>query len=157
MLCDDCKKNPAIKTYKEQFQDKTIELHLCQECADKRGLVVKKDLTPAELLQNLLKHEAVDDATVICPRCLLSFAEFKRLGRFGCGECARAFHDRLAPILARIHGAKQHIGRTPRKLKKGVVTEIFKLREELKEALQKEEYEKAAQIRDQLKKYDQSS
>lgn len=77
MLCDDCKKNPAIKTYKEQFQDKTIELHLCQECADKRGLVVKKDLTPAELLQNLLKHEAVDDATVICPRCLLSLPSLR--------------------------------------------------------------------------------
>ena len=157
MLCDDCKKNPATKVYKEQFQDKTIELHLCQECAEKRGLIVKKDLSPAELLQNILRSEVVDDATLICPRCLFSFAEFKRLGRFGCSACVNAFHSRLAPILARIHGAKQHIGRSPRKAKRGVVSEIFRLREALKEALQKEEYEKAAEIRDRLKKYDKPS
>ncbi len=156
MLCDDCKKNPATNIYKETFQDKTIEMHLCDACAEKRGLIIKKDLTPIELLKNILKADTVDDATLICPRCLLSFAEFKRLGRFGCAECARTFRPRLEPIISRIHGAKQHIGHIPKAEKKGVVSEIFKLRAALKEALQKEEYEKAAEIRDNLKKYGES-
>ncbi len=156
MICDDCKKNKATRIYKETFQDKTIEIHLCDECAEKRGIIIKKDMSPAEILKSMLKMDEVDDATLICPGCLLSFAEFKRLGRFGCAECVRAFRARLSPILLRIHGSKQHIGRMPKREKHGVITEIFRLRAALKEALMKEEYEKAAEIRDCLKKYGES-
>jgi len=155
MLCDDCKKNHASRVYRETHQDRTIELHLCDECAEKRGIVIKKVLSPAELLKSILKSDAVDDATLICPQCLFSFAEFKRLGRFGCAECARTFRPRLIPIISKIHGAKQHIGKVPKRQKMGVVSEVFRLRVALKEALQKEEYERAAEIRDSLKKYDE--
>jgi protein arginine kinase activator len=153
MICDDCKKNPATRVYRETHQNKTIELHLCDDCAEKRGIVIKKDLSPAELLKNMLRSDLVEDATLVCPNCLLSFAEFKRLGRFGCAQCAQAFRARLGPIVSKIHGARQHIGKVPRKEKRGVVGEIFRLRAALKEALEKEEYEKAAEIRDNLKKY----
>ncbi len=153
MLCDDCKKNKATKVYKEASQDKMIEMHLCDECAEKRGIIVKKNQLPIEILKNMLKSDAFDDATLICPKCLLSFAEFRRFQRFGCAECVRAFRSRIVPIIMSIHGVQQHIGRIPKKEKRGIVGEIIRLKTELKEALQHENYERAAELRDLLKKY----
>jgi protein arginine kinase activator len=150
MLCDDCKKRPATIFFKEVLPDKVIELHLCETCAKKRGLVMAKKMSPIEILQKLLKERSAKDEKVICPVCYLSLAEFKRLGRFGCCHCIKAFKPHIANLIKQIHQSEKHIGR---RLKQGEKKgfEIFKLREQLKNALKKEAYEEAAEIRDKLK------
>jgi protein arginine kinase activator len=84
----------------------------------------------------------------------MSFAEFKRQARLGCAECYVSFHDELLPLIRRIHGAVQHVGRTAsggRKLAQ-VKMNVQKLREALTSAIKDEDYEKAAALRDQLRK-----
>lgn len=152
MLCDDCKKRPATIIFKEILPKKTVELHLCEECAQKRGLATSKKMSPIELLQKLLKEKTAQDAQVICPGCYLSLAEFKRTGRFGCSQCVNAFGAYIKTLIQKVQQSEKHIGRTTKPgEKKGM--EIFKLREQLKKALESEAYEEAAQIRDKLKDF----
>jgi len=150
MLCDDCKKRPATIFFKEILPKKTVELHLCDECAQKRGLATSKKMSPIELLQKLLKEKTVQDKQIICPVCYLSLAEFKRKGRFGCSNCINAFGTYMKNLIKKVQQNDRHIGRSVRPgEKKGM--EMFKLREQLKKALENEAYEEAAKIRDKLK------
>ncbi|UCD06213.1 MAG: UvrB/UvrC motif-containing protein [candidate division WOR-3 bacterium] len=152
MLCDDCRNKPASIFFKEVLPDKTVELHLCDECASKRGLLVTKKLSPQEILQKLLRQKSAQDEKIICPNCYMSLAEFKRVGRFGCNQCITTFDDHIKHLIKQIHQSDRHIGRKSSSgTKKGF--EIYKLREDLKNALDSEAYEDAAKIRDKLKDY----
>jgi protein arginine kinase activator len=150
MLCDECKKNPATIFFKEVLPGKTVELHLCEVCAQKRGLLMSKKMSPIEILQRLLKEKSAHDEQIICPGCYMSLTEFKRSGRFGCSKCVNAFESYIKKLIKQIQQSDKHIGRrlTPGE-KKGI--EVFKLRQELKKALENEAYEEAAKIRDRLK------
>uniref|UniRef100_A0A7C4XTU4 UVR domain-containing protein n=1 Tax=candidate division WOR-3 bacterium TaxID=2052148 RepID=A0A7C4XTU4_UNCW3 len=150
MLCDDCKKNPATIYFKDASYGKIKELRLCEECARKRGILLDKKLSPLEILQKLLKEQSLQDEKVLCPVCFLSLAEFKRYGRFGCCNCITVFEPYIKSLIKEVQESDRHIGK---KVKPGArrVVEIFKLREELKRALEKECYEDAARIRDRLK------
>jgi len=95
-----------------------------------------------------------------CPRCGLTYEDFKRVGRLGCGECYSAFKDSLLPLLKRIHGSTQHYGKSPKKFKKVVKTtvvtkgkkdELGDLKDKLQKAINMEEFEEAAKIRDKIK------
>lgn len=152
MLCDDCKNKPAAIFFKEVLPDKTVELHLCEDCASKRGLLVTKKLSPLEILHKLLRQKSAQDEKIICPGCYMSLAEFKRVGRFGCSQCVATFDEHIKHLVKQIHQSDRHVGRRSASgTKKGL--EIYRLREELKKALESESYEDAAEIRDKLKGY----
>lgn len=152
MLCDDCRDKPAAIFFKEVLPDKTVELHLCEGCASKRGLLVTKKLSPVEILHRLLKQRSAQDEKVICPGCYMSLVEFKRVGRFGCSQCVATFDEHIKHFIKQIHQSDRHVGRKSASgSKKGL--EIYKLREKLKKALESEAYEEAAEIRDKLKDY----
>ncbi len=152
MLCDDCKKRPATIFFKDVLPGEVIELHLCGECAHKRGLIMTKKMSPIEILQRLLREKSVKDEKVICSVCYLSLAEFKRRGRFGCSNCISIFEPYIKNLIKQIHQSDKHVGRQAKcGPKKGF--EVFKLREQLKKALEKEAYEEAAEIRDKLKTF----
>jgi protein arginine kinase activator len=152
MLCDDCKKRAATIFFKEVLPGKVVELHLCDECASKRGLVMHKKMSPIELLQKLLKERSTQDEKVICPVCCLSLAEFKRRGRFGCSSCVSTFRQYINNLIKKLHQSDRHIGRKPGRGQKRAF-EVLRLREELKQALAREAYEEAAEIRDKLRNY----
>lgn len=153
MLCDNCKKNEAKITIKEIGPDhKVVILNLCEECAEKKGVLIKQQISPIEKLHELLgKTEKID---LICPNCGLTFTEFKKKGRLGCSQCYQVFHDEIVKIISKIHGANSHTGKNPKKGDKpqNQRIQMMKLREDLKRALEKEEYERAAEIRDRIKK-----
>jgi protein arginine kinase activator len=152
MLCDDCKSKPASIFYKEVLQDKVVELHLCEACAHKRGLMMDQKMSTTEILQKLLQKKSARDEKVICPVCFLSLAEFKRSGRFGCSQCITIFQPHINTLIKQIQQSDRHIGRRAGfGVKRGF--EVFRLREDLKKALAQEAYEEAAKIRDKLKGY----
>ncbi len=152
MVCDDCKKNPATIFFKEVLPEKVVELHLCGSCAHKRGLLMAKKMSPIEVLQRLLKEKGAKDEQIICGKCYLSLAEFKRIGRFGCDRCLETFKPYIKNLIKQIHQSEKHVGRhAVHSEQKGY--EVYQLREQLKKALEKEAYEEAAAIRDKLKKF----
>jgi protein arginine kinase activator len=92
-------------------------------------------------------------ASVKCVTCGLTYADFKRMGRLGCGGCYTSFKKYLGPLLKRIHGLSQHVGKSPLKIPTAVKkkTDLQDLRLKLAKAIEMEEFEEAARIRDQIK------
>ena len=135
---------------------KVTDIAVCAECARRRGFteVEKLKAGVAEIIAELKTRVEDGDTKLVCRNCGMSYAEFKRQGRLGCAECYVSFHDELVPLVRRIHGAAQHVGRTASGGRKQaqVKMNVQKLREALTSAIKEEDYEKAAALRDQLRK-----
>lgn len=158
MLCDICGKNQATVHLTEIVDDQMNELHLCEDCARQKSAQMEQQFGLSDLLAGLTdfgktgkkESEVID---VKCPNCGLTYADFRKIGRLGCSECYVAFKKYLAPLLKRIHGSSQHIGKEPVKTGKAAKKkpDIQELRQSLQKAIGDEEFEEAARIRDQIK------
>jgi protein arginine kinase activator len=133
------------------------ELHVCEQCANE-----KEDVVPfsfSNILAGLMDFTSGPGLApsaqkqIKCPSCGLNYEEFKKTGRFGCSQCYSSFGDRLEPLIKRIHGNTQHTGKVPKRTG-GIIRvrrDIEKLKYELKRAVENEQFEKAAELRDKIK------
>ena len=160
MLCEKCKKNQAIVHYTEIINGKKREVNLCNECASQeKEMNFNFDLpfSIKDIFSSLSYANKSDDfinaKQVTCPKCNSSYKRFRDIGRLGCNECYLTFKDQLIPMIQKIHGSTEHIGKVPKKAgaKLRIKNKIKNLRTELNKAIQTEEFEKAAQIRDKIK------
>lgn len=166
MLCQDCNNRESHVNLTQIINNEKTTLSLCKECAAARGFHSPLDNMPfplANILSGLaanlpMQKQIAQEETICCSGCGLTFDEFTRQGRFGCGECYKTFRNRLEMIMRKIHGASMHRGKTPvYEITEEGSTETFSIKEEerLKEELQKaissEDFERAAEIRDKLK------
>jgi protein arginine kinase activator len=156
-LCDLCGKGDGSMKVSQLDKDgKVTELWVCADCARQRGFteVEKLKATVAEIITDLKTRIDEGDSMLVCSNCGLSYAEFKRQGRLGCAECYVSFHEQLLPLIRRIHDAVQHVGRTASGGRKQAQMKlnVQKLRDALSGAIQDEDYEKAAALRDQLRR-----
>ena len=161
MLCDICGKNPATVHLTEIIDDQMKELHLCEECAHDKSEAMEQQFGLSDLLAGLSEFgkSSKDEALINlkCPSCQLSYADFKKLGRLGCSECYNTFRKYLTPLLRKIHGSSQHIGKSPLNIKPARSSSPKKrdpladARLKLAQAIEKEEFEEAAKLRDQIK------
>src|SRR5690625_2048545 len=138
---------------KQVINDESRELHLCVECAAAEAS--EKGMSwsgPSfhQLLGGLLGSEGTPggvarDGGARCPNCGLSFADFRRLGHFGCSQCYETFAEPLDPVLRRIQGGTTHTGKIPAKAAGALKTRRRRERLEiqLKELIEREEYEQA--------------
>ena len=87
----------------------------------------------------------------------MTYEDFRKVGRLGCAECYVTFRRNLASLLKRIHGSPHHLGKTPAGLVKPqkAKTELAELKRQLGKAIELEEFEKAAQVRDQIREIEQ--
>lgn len=160
MLCEDCKKKEASIHFKEIVNGELTELHLCGECAEKKGFSLSELKSPLSLI-NLLSGLAEvaegipppKETLQRCETCGITWREFKRKGRLGCSECYWVFSPQLSQVLRKIHGGIQHVGKTPEEVPSGVKREkrIQDLRVQLEHAVKSEEFEKAAKLRDKIR------
>jgi protein arginine kinase activator len=159
MICDICGKKPATVHLTEIIDDQMNELHLCEECAHQKSSQMEQQFGLGDLLGGLAEFEkpALEKEAVAlkCPACGLTYADFKKIGRLGCGGCYVAFKKYLGPLLRRIHGSSLHFGKTPGKTAKVLLkkkeTDLQDLRLKLQQAIAMEAFEEAARIRDQIK------
>jgi len=161
-ICEICQKNPAIMVITEiDEKGNKKDISICEECAKKKGILEGgKAVNLDELLKIMLKAKEKEEKELICKRCLLSFYEFKKYGKFGCADCFKAFEEKLIPFIKKVQstireqeeevfhrGKKVTVGRKRSLL----LSEIKRLRMELNKAIEEEDYERAAKIRDILK------
>jgi len=157
MICDICGKNPATVHLTEIIDEQMSELHLCEECARQKSAQMEQQFGLSDLLAGLAEFDKPtmekETASLKCPNCKLTYAEFKKIGRLGCGECYTAFKKYLGPLLKRIHGSVLHFGKSPVKVTKVLRKRIDlqDLRCKLQRAIEAEAFEEAAKIRDQIK------
>ena len=160
MLCQTCGKNQATVHFTEIHDNKMSEVHMCDRCAEERGYQSAKkgkfdiaDLL-AGMVDGMTSNEEERVGAVQCPRCGLLYSQFKETGRLGCAECYAAFQFQLRPLLRRIHGDTRHRGKAPTRDGQGVSRsrQIHRLHDELQRAVEREEFEHAASIRDEIKR-----
>lgn len=157
MLCDICNKNPATVHLTEIVDDQMTELHLCEECARQKSIQMEQQFGLSDLLAGLAEFEkpALQKEAVLlkCSNCDLTYTDFKKIGRLGCSECYSTFKKYLGPLLKRIHGSSLHLGKSPLKVTKALKKKIdlSSLRYELQKAIEREAFEEAAKIRDQIR------
>ncbi|OIO76449.1 MAG: hypothetical protein AUJ85_00405 [Elusimicrobia bacterium CG1_02_37_114] len=163
MLCNICKKNDATIFFKGIFDNQVVKINLCEECAKKKGIEFKPELSLPEIIATLsdlgLPIVTENKKTVKCKSCGLAYTEFKERGRLGCADCYNTFESYLAPLIERIHGKSKHTGKktAPTTLestgyeKEGLSQQISLLKKQLNEAVKSEEYEKAAELRDKIR------
>lgn len=157
MLCDICGKNPATVHLTEIIDDEMNELHLCEECAHKKSAQMEQQFGLSDLLAGMAEFDKptkeVEAVGIKCANCGLTYLDFKKIGRLGCGECYNTFKKYLAPLLKRIHGSTQHLGKSPLKVAKVLKKrpDLEELRDKLQKAIEMEAFEEAAKLRDQIK------
>ncbi|MDD5729872.1 MAG: UvrB/UvrC motif-containing protein [Candidatus Omnitrophica bacterium] len=158
MLCDICGKNQATVHLTEIVDEQMNELHLCEQCARQKSAQMEQQFGLADLLAGLSEFqkpaEEKEIVSLKCPNCGLTYNEFKKIGRLGCSECYTAFKKYLGPLLKRIHGSNSHSGKSPAKMAKEPrkdTLDIQELRFKLSKAIEAEQYEEAASLRDQIR------
>ncbi len=161
MLCQVCGKSPATVHFTEIHDNRMTEIHVCERCAEEKGLQAaanpqKFDI--ADLLAGMVDTMTSSDeervGRVQCPRCGLLYSAFRETGRLGCAECYTAFQFQLRPLLRRIHGDTRHRGKVPSRDGEGATRsrQIQRLHDDLQRAVEREEFERAAELRDAIKR-----
>jgi len=169
MMCEECGKAPAVVHFEQVQNGRKVVMNLCRECAEKKG-VLNFLFQPAFSINNLLSAllgSQVSGAPVLepsgrerrCPVCGMSYRDFARAGRLGCSRCYETFEDRLDPLLRRIHGSERHVGKAPARSSGAarIRRELEQLKAELAEAVAKEAYERAAEIRDRIRELEKAA
>ncbi len=159
--CDRCQERQAT-VHMTDIADMEIqdETHLCSECAESEGLQYNveldlSDLIPDELnideLEEVQPHEE-EVADLECPNCGMTFEEFRETRRLGCPEDYELFSPGLDPLLEQIHDRLEHSGKVPSGVNEAVEVEheIQKKEHELQTAVNEEEFERAAELRDEI-------
>ena len=155
LLCERCQQAKATVHITDTIPQKR-ERHLCEDCAEKEGVIIKQPHpTSNEILQQFLKHKTglgtIEDMT--CSRCGMTFREFQTKGQLGCPHDYEAFEKVLMPLIERAHeGSTQHIGKVPATAGETIRKQagLMRLRRELQDAVEHEDYEVAARVRDQI-------
>lgn len=169
MLCEECNKNKATVHLTEIVNEQISKLNLCEECAKLKGSEAEQHFGIADLLAALSDVEhapiaaggtapAAISAKQKCARCGMAYEDFKKVGRLGCADCYGAFKQSLVPLLKKIHGSVQHLGKSPSPVAVSHVKASSKIHQELEnakldlqKAVHKEEFEVAAALRDKIK------
>lgn len=161
MLCERCGHRPATVHMTEIINGQKSDTHLCDVCAREihpQGFGFVPQIHLHNFLAGLLNHELGGDhkkAEITgerCRKCGVPEGKIVKQGLLGCGDCYLFFEDRLLPLLRRIHGSTRHTGKVPERTggRARLVKEIGNLKSRLKEAVKREDFEQAAQLRDQI-------
>ena len=158
MLCDICKERAAVIELTQIMENSNATLHLCEKCAAERG-VETTVATPKHPLGEFLQaaYQQVPSAAadaIRCSFCSGTMKDFRATGRLGCSHCYTAFEASLRELLRRVHGQSKHIGRRyepphPDVLEKSYL--LGELRERLRRAVESEQFELAADLRDRIR------
>jgi protein arginine kinase activator len=164
MQCQFCKKREATIHVTNVENNAVRAIHLCAQCAEERGIdELKKSnfaMTDfvAGLFDSALAASEKEAAPETCPNCGTSYSTFQEMGRLGCSGCYEYFERQLMPLLRSIHGNTRHVGKIPQRFGKqvGLRRKTRKLQEELDLAIQLEHFERAAELRDEIRKLGES-
>lgn len=167
MKCEKCNSKDAVINIIKVTKGEKEAVWLCEQCA--KDLI---QLSPSKeevgegyfegvlnsFLQALNSSKTNSDKldSLKCNGCGLKYNELKTTGKLGCEECLKTFEGQLRPIIKRIQGDLEHIGRIPKRSGIEIVKNktIKKLKDELQIAIIEEKYEEAAILRDKIKAFE---
>ena len=171
MLCDNCKERDAVINLTQVEHDSKVTLHLCEQCAQQKGVetggtVLKSPL--GNFLGAVVKGGSSLGGALVpasgdglrCPACGSTLRDFRDTGRLGCDQCYVAFDSHLRDLLRRLHGSSQHVGErydVPGEGRGGggggddPRSRLLDLKAQLRRAVEGENFELAAELRDRIR------
>ncbi len=164
MLCQNCGKSQATAHIHSVINGVVKDRYLCSECAAAEKADDFYENGIFKMLSSFLNEGKLPEAeSTRCECCGATLDMIRRSGRVGCGNCYKTFEKELASALRRIHGRTVHVGKRPGALtaesaqpeQKSGLSQAEKLKAELKEAIAREEYEKAAELRDEIRRLEE--
>lgn len=157
MDCENCGERKAKITLTEIEDNEMRTLNLCSTCASLKGVSASGGSPPmADLLAHLGGSSGdtlFDPAAEPCEYCGTGADDFRKSGRLGCPQCYAQFHRQLRALLRRVHGSSQHMGKVyvstapetdPERVR------LSTLRRRLERAVEIEDFESAADLRDEI-------
>lgn len=163
MICQECETKPATLHFTKIINGEKTEFHICEVCAREKGELIPgtpNGFSIHNLISGLLDFEPSSSAasgakvqSLRCENCGLTYAQFGKLGRFGCSSCHQYFSERLEPLLRRVHGNTVHVGKIPRRSGGQIKykREIEALKRDMQKHIEQEEFELAAKLRDKIR------
>ncbi|TDQ34679.1 UvrB/UvrC motif-containing protein [Aureibacillus halotolerans] len=169
MECEVCHQRSATVHFTQIINHEKWEKHLCEVCAQEREDQPSQGHHQGYTIQDLLsgifgygqdafafhkQKQHVTSNEPLCPKCNMTYARFLKTGKFGCAQCYDTFKDRLDPVLRRVHaGNTTHKGKIPKRAGQelNVKRQITELKTAIHELIDKEEFEKAAVLRDEIR------
>jgi len=155
MNCDVCKQTSATVFLTQIVDGKMQKVNLCEPCSKEKGVTDPTGFALADLLLGLGAAQEIEKGggAVKCPTCGFSHADFKKTGRLGCAACYDVFSDGLSGLIKGMHKGTAHVGKVPARMAKSIEREqeLKDLQRGLRKAVAEENYESAAQFRDQIK------
>lgn len=157
MICDHCGKNPATTAVKQTINGKTQIFHLCSSCAEHlqiSNFFGNPFFSTSDLFSSFFQQmDARNTAdTRQCPRCGTTLHNILSTGHLGCSECVKTFQKELLPTIRKIHGNAVHTGKVPQTAPVEIKTkrQIELLEEQLQKSIAQQDFEKAAELRDEI-------
>ena len=158
MVCDECGERKAVIHFTEIQKNEVTTSHLCEQCAAEKGLspsATPDDFPLTDFLAKMNEEaEPVGAVDARCPFCATDLAEFKKVGRLGCSHCYVALERHLRTLLRRLHGGTQHVGKVylpPDPSEAELERRLMGLRRRLARAVDSEDFERAAELRDEIR------
>lgn len=164
--CDVCGEADAVVRLTQIENNEMSTHHLCEKCAAAKGVESPEEPVHFPLAGFLaqLGEESepalASDRETQCTFCGLTFVEFRETGRLGCPHCYTTFDTYLRGLLRRIHGSTQHVGKVylpPDPTATDVERRLEGLRRKLQRAVETEDFERAAQLRDEIRTLEPSA
>ena len=147
--------NEATVHLTEIVDDHMKKIDLCEECAKEQHVTDPQGFALADLLLGLGVSQEMEQtgADLECPSCGFSHSDFKKSGRLGCSECYDTFAEPMEAMLKQMHKGTQHVGKVPKALRAQMdfSRKHDTLAAQLQRAIETENYEEAARLRDQMK------
>ena len=160
MQCQICNNRDATIHLTEITDGARSEMHVCEQCAAEQGIAVKSHIPINELLSSLLAAQPADDELsdpteqeAACPICGFTLDQFRKEGVLGCPNDYEVFAKSLQPLIERAHCGKiAHCGKLPSRTSLDTKKQVrlLNLRRQLEVAVQNEDYELAAKLRDKI-------
>jgi protein arginine kinase activator len=157
MLCENCGAKDAKVHFTQIDKNEMHTFHLCEDCAAAKGMqpgLEVGNFPLTDFLAQMGRAGAESAASGPCAYCGLTLEEFKKTGRLGCSHCWVHFESHLGSLLRRLHGATQHVGKVylpPDPSRAEQQERLAGLRRKLDRAVQSEDFERAAQLRDMIR------
>ncbi len=159
-VCDNCGSGDAVVHLTQIVNNEMTTCDLCERCAAEKGLEATPEMGNFPLTDFLAQMG--DDTSLggsagsdeACAFCGLTFGDFRKIGRLGCPQCYETFGGHLNGLLRRLHGGTQHVGKVylpPDPSASQMEKRLETLKRRLARAVDSEDFERAAAIRDEIR------
>jgi len=159
--CRECGEREATIYITDFIEGKPVKKHICQQCYEAEG--GGPSLSSSDLLAKLvgiIAPEVQKAGSRKCSECGIDYIEFRQSLKFGCANDYSVFKEALDDLFEDIHGARRHTGKVPEGEAQhmcGGRERLEVLNRELKKAVEKEDFERAAKLKNKMKRMEPTS